>query len=143
MDIWLFQIIVARTLIEIIFFAMGTVCRITVYDDGGTDALHKARSRVTELHQRLNAYDKNSEISAINQNAGKSAIYNNLQRAMTLQTNTAKKTFSPQYINITIPIDKIIENLLIEFPAPPRGVFKVQYSLLTSEKYEISQSLMI
>ena len=78
----------------------------------------------------------------INQNAGKTAIYNNLQRAMTLQTNTAKKTFSPQYINITVPIDKIIENLLIEFPAPPRGVFKVQYSLLTSEKYEISQSLM-
>jgi len=54
------------------------------------------------------------------------------------------KTLKPKPLrtNITIPIDKIIENLLIEFPTPPRGVFKVQYSLITSDKKEFNQSLM-
>ena len=37
-----------------------------------------------------------------------------------------------------IPIDKIIENLLIELPVPPRGVSKVQY-ILNNEKREIQQ----
>ena len=37
-----------------------------------------------------------------------------------------------------IPIDKIIENLLIELPVPPRGVSKVQY-ILNDEKREIQQ----
>ena len=30
---------------------------------------------------------------------------------------------------ITIPIDKIIENLLIELPYPPRGIYRLEYSL--------------
>ena len=80
------------------------------------------------------------ESNEITQNSGRMSI-NVLSRAMTLPTYQIKKV-SPQYINITIPIDKIVENLLIEFPVPPRGVSKVQYSLITSDKNEISQSLM-
>ena len=30
---------------------------------------------------------------------------------------------------ITIPIDKMIENLLIEVPVPPRGIYRLEYSL--------------
>ena len=30
---------------------------------------------------------------------------------------------------ITIPIDKMIENLLIELPVPPRGIYRLEYSL--------------
>jgi hypothetical protein len=30
---------------------------------------------------------------------------------------------------ITIPVDKIIENLLIELPVPPRGIYRLEYSL--------------
>ena len=30
---------------------------------------------------------------------------------------------------ITIPVDKIIENLVIEVPVPPRGIYRMEYSL--------------
>ena len=63
-------------------------------------------------------------------------------RAMTMAFIQEKIKSKPVYTNITIPIDKIIENLIIEFPAPPRGVFKVQYSLITSEQLEFQQTLM-
>ena len=43
--------------------------------------------------------------------------------------------------NITCPIDKIIENLLIEVPIPPRGIFTVEYDLI-GKKREIKQNLM-
>ena len=44
-------------------------------------------------------------------------------------------------IEINIPIDKIIENLLIELPIPPRGFSTVEYSL-NDEKQIIAQSKM-
>ena len=43
--------------------------------------------------------------------------------------------------NITIPIDKFIENLLIEIPYPPRGLFTLQYTLINQQR-EIKQNLM-
>jgi hypothetical protein len=39
------------------------------------------------------------------------------------------------------PIEKIIENLVIEVPVPPRGLFSVEYNLL-NEKYILTQSQM-
>ena len=65
-----------------------------------------------------------------------------IPRTMTMSFNQPKIRPQQTFINIKIPIDKIIENLLIEFPAPPRGVFKVQYSLISSEPIEFQQSLM-
>ena len=86
---------------------------------------------------------KFKESNEIPQNPlGRMTEFANVGRAMTLPIFTTKMKSTPKYENITIPIDKIIENLLIELPAPPRGVFKVQYSLITSEKKEILQSLM-
>ena len=57
--------------IETIFFAMGTVCRITFFDEAARSAAEQARRRVSKLHDMLNAYDGSSEISAVNRNAGK------------------------------------------------------------------------
>ena len=42
---------------------------------------------------------------------------------------------------ISIPIDKIIENLLIELPVPPRGIFSVDYTLINEER-KLKQNLM-
>ena len=42
---------------------------------------------------------------------------------------------------ILIPIDKIIENLLIELPVPPRGIFSVEYTLINEER-KLRQNLM-
>ena len=65
-----------------------------------------------------------------------------IPRTMTMAFNQPRIRSPQTFTNIKIPIDKIIENLIIEFPAPPRGVFKVQYSLISSEKIEFQQSLM-
>ena len=42
---------------------------------------------------------------------------------------------------IVVPMDKIIENLLIELPVPPRGIFTVEYTLINQER-ELKQNLM-
>ena len=42
---------------------------------------------------------------------------------------------------ILIPIDKIIENLVIELPVPPRGIFSVDYTLINEER-KLKQNLM-
>ena len=42
---------------------------------------------------------------------------------------------------ILIPIDKIIENLCIELPVPPRGIFSVEYTLINEER-KLRQNLM-
>lgn len=39
------------------------------------------------------------------------------------------------------PLEKIIENLVIEVPLPPRGLYSVEYQLF-NEKYLLTQSLM-
>ena len=65
---------VTRQRIDTVFFAMGTVCRIAVFEDGHEDAVQRAKDRVTELHNKLNAYDPKSEISAINNNAGRCSV---------------------------------------------------------------------
>ena len=65
---------VTKQRIETVFFAMGTVCRIAVFEAGHEDAVRCAKERVMQLHNKLNAYDPESEISAINRNAGCLAV---------------------------------------------------------------------
>ena len=71
-------------------------------------------------------------------------IYNkNLQNNL-LETKTEKNEKNEKNTDIdkiTIPIDKIIENLLIELPVPPRGNFTVEYTLFNQER-ELKQNLM-
>ncbi len=56
--------------IRTIFFAMGTVCSITVYSPEHKKAVSAAKKRVLDLHSKFNAYDPQSEVSHINRNAG-------------------------------------------------------------------------
>ena len=53
-----------------IFFALGTVCTLTVYDGNTIKAIKRSKDRVMEIHHRMNAYDADSEISAVNALAG-------------------------------------------------------------------------
>ena len=53
-----------------IFFALGTVCEITVFDASACEAAQRAKRRVMEIHNRMNAYDASSEVSRINAMAG-------------------------------------------------------------------------
>ena len=43
--------------------------------------------------------------------------------------------------NVSIPLDKIIENILIEIPVPPKGIFKIEYNLFNQIRI-IDQNLM-
>ena len=58
-----------------------------------------------------------------------------------LEGKQEKKEFNIDTNKITVPMDKIIENLLIELPVPPRGIFKVKYTLINQER-ELKQNLM-
>lgn len=57
-----------------IFFALGTVNSLTLYDDGAEEAVSEAVDRVHRLHDMLSAFDKNSEVGRINTNAGVSPV---------------------------------------------------------------------
>ena len=59
---------------EKIFFALGTVCRVTVYDGNAHDALERSKRRVMEIHSRMNAYDSHSEVSRVNAAAGRGFV---------------------------------------------------------------------
>ena len=54
-----------------VFFALGTVNSITVFDSTDEGILNKAKERVMEIHEMFNVFDCNSEISILNRNAGK------------------------------------------------------------------------
>ena len=64
------MIYMVQTKVQKIFFALGTVNTLTVFSDGLEDVLLKAKNRVYELHNKLSAFDENSEVSQINKSAG-------------------------------------------------------------------------
>ena len=62
----------------------------------------------------------------------------------TLTPSISKNIITMSKINnneINIPIDKIIENLLIELPVPPRGIYRLEYSL-NNQKRKLHQNEM-
>ncbi len=54
-----------------VFFALGTVNSITIFDRTDEEILNIAKERVMEIHELFNVIDCNSEISILNRNAGK------------------------------------------------------------------------
>jgi hypothetical protein len=62
-----------------------------------------------------------------------------LKKANTLNTISFENKFKNK--DVTDPIEKIIENLLIELPVPPRGVSRVKY-YLNEEERTIKQNEM-
>ena len=57
-----------------IFFALGTVCTMTLYDGNIGAALQRSRDRVMEIHNRMNAFDGSSEVARINAAAGRDYV---------------------------------------------------------------------
>ena len=60
-----------------------------------------------------------------------------LKKSQTFNRKKAKKIMG----EINLPIDKIVENLCIELPDPPRGVARLQYRINNEERI-IKQNLM-
>ena len=55
---------------ETVFFSLGTVCSVIIFDREKQNVLSKIKQKVFELNNKLNAFDPQSEISAINMKAG-------------------------------------------------------------------------
>ena len=70
----------------------------------------------------------------------KNQISNNVKNNL-LETKTEKNEIKINDDKIVVPMDKIIENLLIELPVPPRGIFTVEYTLINQER-KLKQNLM-
>ena len=87
------------------------------------------------LNLVLKPFDINNLSSNNNENKGK-----DFKRISFLRMNTVSETVKNNDINI--PVDKIIENLLIELPVPPRGVTWVKY-FLNEEERTIQQLEML
>lgn len=61
-------------MLQKIFPALGTVNHITVYGKCSRSILEDAKQRVLELHQRFSIFNPDSEISLVNQSAGKHPV---------------------------------------------------------------------
>jgi hypothetical protein len=89
---------------------------------------------ITEIYNySLNIIMKTKEIN----NIAKKRL--SLKKANTLSTISFESKYKNKDVND--PIEKIIENLLIELPVPPRGVSKVKY-YLNEEERTIKQNEM-
>ena len=53
---------------------MGTAHTLTVFDEADISALDAAKTRVLQLHRKLNAFDPDSEISRVNRAAGRAFV---------------------------------------------------------------------
>jgi len=63
-----------REVVQITFFALGTVNTITIPGCSRKDILQTAKDRVLELDDRLSVFKEDSEISQINQAAGRGFV---------------------------------------------------------------------
>ncbi len=52
------------------FLMLGTVCKITIYDNPSEDAFTAAFARLREIEQKMTLHSESSEIARINHNAG-------------------------------------------------------------------------
>jgi len=66
-----------------------------------------------------------------------------LRKATFAQNSQSKAALLKKIVikEITNPVDKMIENLLIELPVPPRGIYRIEYSL-NNQKRKLHQNEM-
>lgn len=55
-------------------FMLGTVCKVTIYDNPSAEAFHASFERIREIEQKMSLHSKNSEISLLNSQAGEQAV---------------------------------------------------------------------
>ena len=78
-----------------------------------------------------------SPIKSIFKSPPKSPSKRGMFRKGTFAQNSQNKNISLQKIvnnEIIKPVDKMIENLLIELPVPPRGIYRIEYSLNNQQR---------
>lgn len=66
------------------------------------------------------------------------SLYPFINEMMKIGKNIYKYSITPK---LQIPIEKIISNLIIEVPSPPRGIYSIEYNLL-NEKIIFKQNLI-
>lgn len=109
-----------------IFFALGTVNTITVFEDGCDRVLSMAAMRVRELHQKLSIFDQSSEIGIINQFAGEKPVAVSNDTFRLIQNACIYSKITNGYFDITtkplntiwkeafktgeLPSDEIVQN---------------------------------
>lgn len=56
------------------FFMLGTVCKVTIYDNPTTEAFSASFSRLREIEDRMSLRNQKSEIAEVNRYAGKHPV---------------------------------------------------------------------
>ena len=99
---------------------------------------------LTEIYHYSLIVDEESKITLTRENTINFASLMNKSLEIVQPSHTfanLENTIKNENTEILIPIDKIIENLLIELPVPPRGIFSVEYTLINEER-KLRQNLM-
>ena len=97
-----------------------------------------------EKNSKIKKSTSKSPIKSIIGSPIKSPSKKGFLRKATFGQNSQNKTDSLQKIvnnEIINPVDKMIENLLIELPVPPRGIYRIEYSL-NNQKRKLHQNEM-
>ncbi len=56
------------------FFMLGTVCKVTIYDNPTSEAFSASFARLKEIEDKMSLRNQKSEVSQINRQAGKKAV---------------------------------------------------------------------
>lgn len=99
--------------IQKIFFSLGTVNTLTVFDKDGEQTLCKAKNRISELNNMLSVFDTQSEVSAINNFAGKKAVKVSAETFHLIEKSVEYSILTDGYFDITIsPVSMLWKNAL-------------------------------
>ncbi|MGN0470943.1 MAG: FAD:protein FMN transferase [Acutalibacteraceae bacterium] len=99
--------------IQKIFFALGTVNTLIVFDKDGEQALHKAKKRISELNNMLSAFDIQSEVSSINKFAGEKAVKVSTETFHLIEKAVEYSVLTDGYFDITIsPVSMLWKNAI-------------------------------
>ena len=122
------------TRIQKVFFALGTVNSITVFDLSDADAVIEAKERVLELHGMLNAFDENSEVSLINRNAGKKPVKVSGEVFRLIEDSVKLSVITDGLFDITSrPLSQIWKKAIRD-KAMPKGFDLIRATLLCDYK---------
>ncbi|MGN1457350.1 MAG: FAD:protein FMN transferase [Acutalibacteraceae bacterium] len=88
--------------IQKMFFALGTVNTLTVFDKDSKQALQKAKKRVSELNNMFSVFASQSEVSVINNYAGKKSVKVSGETFHLIEKSVEYSILTDGYFDITI-----------------------------------------
>ena len=114
-----------------IFFALGTVCSVTVYDGSVFEALERSKARVMEIHNRMNAYDPRSEVSQINRMAGKGYVRVSPDTFRLIEQSAAYTQLTGGLYDITTrPISQLWKAAIVAKSIPAQYLIDAAHALV-------------